>query len=473
MVNVLQRRRLFIGQNGVRHPQAMGMAARGLEEVLLRADVALKPHDHLFPDRIDGRVRDLSKQLLEVVVEHAGLVGQHCEGRIVPHGSQGVTQLLYQGLEHEAHGFDRIAEGLHAGQQGLGLKAVGLGIWGELSNINALLIQPVPVGQLGGEMALDLFVGDHAPGFEVNQEHAARLESAFLDHSRRVDDDRAHFRSHDALVVVGDVEAGGAKPIPIEHGANVVAVRKGDGRRTIPGLHEARKVLVHGALVRGHGGVTLPGFRDHHEDRFLERATGHEHELEHVVEGPRIGAVGLNDGEELVDVVAKGFACDYPFPCIHPVDVAPARVDFAVVAHKPVRLSPIPGGEGVRGEAGVHHRQMGGVALVLQVEIEREDLRRGQHAFIDNDLRRQGAYVEQPVVFVALILAYLVGGVLPRQIQSALKGIAAHAVAGAYEEHLDVGHGGSGRLAKVRGIRVRGDGPPPQRRLTAGAEGRF
>ena len=116
MVYVLQRRRLFIGQNGVGHPQAMGMAARGFEEVLLRADVALKAHDHLFPDRIDGRIGDLGEELLEVVVEHAGLVGQHREGRIVPHGSQGVAQLLHQGLEHEAHGFDRIAEGLHARQ---------------------------------------------------------------------------------------------------------------------------------------------------------------------------------------------------------------------------------------------------------------------------------------------------------------------------------------------------------------------
>ena len=75
MINVLQRRRLFVGQNGVGHPQAMGMAARGFEEVLLRADVALKAHDHLFPDRIDGRIGDLGEELLEVVVEHAGLVG--------------------------------------------------------------------------------------------------------------------------------------------------------------------------------------------------------------------------------------------------------------------------------------------------------------------------------------------------------------------------------------------------------------
>ena len=216
--------------------------------------------------------------------------------------------------------------------------------------------------------------------------------------------------------------------------------------------------------------MTLPGFRDHHEDRFLQRATGHEHELEHVVEGAGIGAVGLNDGEKLTDVVPKGVAGDHPFPGVHPVDVAPARVDFAVVAHEPVRLSPIPGGKGVRGEAGMHHRQVGGVALVLQIQVERKDLRRGQHAFIDNDLRRQGAHVEQPVVLVAAILAYLVGGVLPRQIQSALKGVAAHAVAGAYEEHLDVRHGGPGSLAKIRGVRVRGDGPPTQRRLTSSAE---
>ena len=116
---------------------------------------------------------------------------------------------------------------------------MGFGIWGELSNIDALLAQPVAVGQLGGEMALDLFVGNHAPRFKVDQEHAAGLEPALLHDARGIDDDRAHFRSHDALVVVGDVKAGGAKPVPVEHGANVVAVGKGDGGRAIPGLHQA------------------------------------------------------------------------------------------------------------------------------------------------------------------------------------------------------------------------------------------
>ena len=347
---------------------------------------------------------------------------------------------------------------------------MGFGAGGKLSDVDALLRQPVPVGQLGSEMALDFLVGDHATRLKVDQEHAAGLKPTLLNDASGIDDNRAHFGSHDALIVVGDVETGGAKPIPIEHGADVVAVGKGNGGRAIPGLHEAREVLVHGALVRRHGGVTLPGFRDHHEDRFLQRATGHEHELKHVVESAGVGAVRFNDGEQLADVVAKGFAGDHPFPGVHPVDVAPARIDFAVVAHKPVRLSPIPGGEGVCGEARMHHRQVGRVALVLQVEIEREDLRRGQHAFIDNDLGGQGAHVEQPVVLVAAILAHLVRRVLPRQIKGALKGIAAHAVAGAYEEHLDVRHGGPGSLAKVRGVSVRGDGPPAQRRLTPSAE---
>ena len=235
-------------------------------------------------------------------------------------------------------------------------------------------------------MAFDLFVGDHATRFEVDQKHAARLESTLLHDASGVDDNRAHLRRHNAFVVIGDVEAGGAKPVPIEHGANVMAIGKGNGGRAIPGLHEAREVLVHGALVRGHGGVTLPGLRDHHEDCLLQRATGHEHELKHVVEGAGVGTVGLNDGEELADVVAKCVAGDHPFPGVHPVDIAPARIDFAVVAHEPVRLGPIPGGEGVRGEARVHHRQVGGVALVLQIEKEREDLSRGQHALVDDDL---------------------------------------------------------------------------------------
>ena len=66
--------KLFVGQNWMRYAQPVGVFCFGLQQVLLRADVAIQRHDDFFANGIDGRVGNLRKTLFEVVVQHPWLV---------------------------------------------------------------------------------------------------------------------------------------------------------------------------------------------------------------------------------------------------------------------------------------------------------------------------------------------------------------------------------------------------------------
>ena len=151
-VDMFERGELLVGEDGVRDAEAMGVVFGGVEEVGLGADVALEGHDDFFADGIDGGVGDLGEELLEVIVDHARLIGETGEGGVVAHGSDGVAFFSDEGTEHELHGFFGVAEGLHAGQEGVGVEAVGIAVGGEVGKFDALVAEPGCVGATCGEV---------------------------------------------------------------------------------------------------------------------------------------------------------------------------------------------------------------------------------------------------------------------------------------------------------------------------------
>ena len=283
----------------------------------------------------DGGVGHLREALLEVVVEHPRLVRERRQLRVVAHGSERVAAVTDQAQEHELHGLGRIAEGPHALEHGrlvVAVRIVGLAQFQTLSR------QPFPVRALFRPLGLELVVRHQASGIEVDEEEPARMQPALRHYPLRRDRQHAHFRGHDAAVVVGHVVAARAQPVAVEHGADAVAVGEGDQGRAVPGLHQARLEFVEGALVGRHVGPLLPRLGDHGHDRLGQAAPGHEQELEHVVEVARVRAVGLDDGEELLQLLPEQLRAQYAFARVHPVAVAQQRVDLAVVAHGAVGL---------------------------------------------------------------------------------------------------------------------------------------
>ena len=303
MIQVLQRRQLFVVENRVGHSQPMGVSARGFQQVGLRSHVTLQRHDHFFPDRIDRGIGDLGKQLLEVVVEHARLVAQAGQGRVVAHGTHRVAQLFHQRLQHELHGFDGVAERLHPRQQCRGVQpGGGLPRRGrQVLERQPFGLEPLAIGRPVGEFLLQFLVRHQSAGYEVDEKHTTGFKSALVPDHGRIHRQHADFAGHDDPVVVGQVVAARPQAVAVQHRTDVLAVREGDGRRTVPGFHHAGVKFVERPLVLGHQGIFLPRLRDHHHDRLLQRAAGHEQKLKHIVEHAGIGAVRLYHREQLLD----------------------------------------------------------------------------------------------------------------------------------------------------------------------------
>jgi len=214
--------------------------------------------------------------------------------------------------------------------------------------------------------------------------------------------------------------------------------------------------------------VVLPGLRDHHHDGLLEGAAGHEQELEDVVEAARVAPVGLHDGEQALEVVPEELRLEDTLPGAHPVRVAAERVDLAVVAHEAKRLRAVPAGEGVRREARMHHGEVRGVALVVQVGEEGQDLVGREHPLVDHDLRGEAAEVEQEPFVQRRVAPQQVAGALADEIELALEGVAREVVAGGDDEHLHVRHARPRRRADVGPVGVRRHLPPSDQALPVG-----
>ena len=133
----------------------------------------------------------------------------------------------------------------------------------------------------------------------------------------------------------------------------------------------------------------------------------------------------------------------------HPVLVAGDGVDLAVVGDPAERVGQRPRRERVGREPRVHDAQRAGQPIVLQVEVEGLELRRGQHALVDEGLTGKAWEVDgfaAGAVLARALGAELVLGALAHHVGAALQ---VHA-RGAGDEHLPEGRH---RVARQRAER--------------------
>ncbi len=241
---------------------------------------------------------------------------------------------------------------------------------------------------------LQLRVVDDPPLGHIDEEHAARLQPPLEEHVLRFDRQNADLGRHDHVVVLGDVVAGRAQAVAVEHGADLAAVGEGDRGGAVPGLHQARVVTVEVLLLLAHRLVAVPGLRDHHHDRVFDRAARHRQQFKRVVEAGGVAAGLVDHGDDALDV-GDQVGLKERLAGAHPVDVAAQRVDFAVVGDHAVRVRELPAGERVCAEARVEHAERALHAPVGQVWEVIADLGRDQHALVDQCLRREAGHVER------------------------------------------------------------------------------
>lgn len=261
-----------------------------------------------------------------------------------------------------------------------------------------LLREPFAVRPGLGDRRLELNVLDEDLLLGVDEQHPARLEAALEYNVFRGDVVDADLGGHHKHVVLGDVEAGGPQPVPVEHGADVAAVGEGHECGPVPRLHHAGRPLVVVALLLLHGAVVLPRLGEHGHDRLGHRAlAGHRQELEHAVGGAGVGEARLDDREQLLQLAAEDLALHHALARLHQVHVAAQSVYLAVVGEHSQRVRAFPGREGVGAEPRVHERQVGVELRVQQVGVVVPELVGGEEALVDDGLVGQRADVEAAV----------------------------------------------------------------------------
>ena len=335
----------------------------------------------------------------------------------------------------------------------------------QIRQFQALPRYPLAVRTALGPFGFDFFVGNQAPGIEIDEKNPARLQATFGNDFGGIHIHHADFGSHDAKIVVGHVVARRAQPIAVQYGADIGAVGEGDGRWAVPRFHQTRVVFVEGALFGAHRVVLLPRFGNHHQHGFLQRAAGHQQELQHVVEGAGIRTIRFDDRKQLRQILAEQFARGDALASVHPILVAKQRVDLAVVAHETIGLRAIPGRERIGGKTRMHHRQVRFVVFVLQVRKKRKELMRRQHALVDDDFRGQANEEQQQAFRERRIGAQAMRGGLANQIQLAFETIPLD-IRGADEQLLHRRHGDARGTADARVVRSDGHFAPPQQALT-------
>jgi hypothetical protein len=134
---------------------------------------------------------------------------------------------------------------------------------------------------------------------------------------------------------------------------------------------------------------------DHHDRGMGQRTTREDEEFEAVVEHRGIAAVLVDDGFDLVDVVAEERGGQLGLAGVHPVDVPAEGVDFAIVGDVAVGVGALPARERVRAEARVDEGQGAFHARVGEVRVVGRDLRGREHALVDDGACGEAGHVEE------------------------------------------------------------------------------
>ena len=400
---------------------------------------------------VDRRVRDLGKQLVEVVEERARLLGQAGQRRIDAHRGERSLALLGHGTRDFVNIIPVIPELGHA--HGCG----HLGILGgrerdglvERVDGQRLFGDPVAIGLFLGVTGTQLIVVDDAPAGKVDLEHLARSQAAARQDVLGAHLDGAHLACQHKATVARHIVAGGTQAVTVEGGTQRATVGKGDGGRTVPRLHEHGLVSVVGAALLTQAVVVVPRLGQQHGCGTRKRATVHDQELEHVIQNRGVGTLAVDDGHHALKIVLQHGAVQVGLAGADPVDVALEGVDLAVVDDKAVGVRALPAGRGVGGVARVDERHGRFDGGVVEIDEEAAHLRGDQHALVHDGARAHGAHIEDLVAQGKLGVGLLFDGAAAH-VQATLKGVARRRVVGTAQKGLQDGrHTGAGRLAQV------------------------
>ena len=382
------------GQYGVAQADLPAAIRPRLKEVPFRSRGGDRVGDQLLADGVDRGIGDLREELLEVVVEQLGRVGQSRGRRVVAHRADRLIGGARHRRQDHAQFLERVSEGALPVQQIGAGHARRLLPGRQVVEVHQVLAQPQPVVLCACDLGLEFGVVDDAALLGVDQQHAARPQ-AVLEHDlvgRQVEHADLGGQHHQAAP--GHAVPGRPQSVTVQHRADLPAVGERDRRRSVPGLHQAGVVLVERPLLRAHAFVVRPRLRDQHHEGVRQRTSAQHHQLEGAVQLGGVAARRLDHRQRGGQVVAEQLRAQQRLAGAHPVLVALQGVDLAVVHEVAVRMRPVPTREGVGREAGVHQRDRRLDRRMLELRVERAELQGGEHALEDDGAVRKAGDVE-------------------------------------------------------------------------------
>ena len=186
------------------------------------------------------------------------------------------------------------------------------------------------------------------------------------------------------MIVVGDDKARGAKPVAVQGGADLAPIRESDRGGAVPRLHQRGVIFVESLAPGIHQLVAGPGFRDQHHHRVRQGIAARHQKLERVVETGGVGLAVRNKRPHLVQIWSEQFGFHGAAARIDPVDVAPHRIDLAIMGDEAERMRQLPAGECVGGEALMYQRDRRLGEWVGEIAIEAAHIMGQEQALIDH-----------------------------------------------------------------------------------------
>ncbi len=281
------------------------MLGRLHQAVPLPAERADERHDAVFSGRVDRGIRDLGKDLLEVVEEELGLIGERGEGRVVAHGARRFHRAGNHRRQQDAQVLERVAEHpLACEQVCFAVLHRSLCTLRQLVQLGQVPGHPLGVRPPCGAVILELLVRDDPTFFGVDEQHAPRLEPTLVDDRLGVDREHARLRGEHRKVVLGHPVARRAQAVAVEHAAHAAPVREGHRSGPVPGLHQTLVIAVEGLLLCRHQRIAVPRFRDQHHHGVRQRAPRQHQELERIVDLGGVRRPAPDDREDLREVIS-------------------------------------------------------------------------------------------------------------------------------------------------------------------------
>jgi hypothetical protein len=146
----------------MRQLQHVTVLGRFRENVALASDIADKRHHNLFANRVNGRIRNLREELLEIVKQRLRPVGKTSQWRIRAHGADRLLALQCHGTEDHAEILIAIAKRTLPSEQRFRIWVVHARGFRQLIDRDLIVFEPLRIRLSRSQPVFDFLVRNNA-----------------------------------------------------------------------------------------------------------------------------------------------------------------------------------------------------------------------------------------------------------------------------------------------------------------------